>query len=77
MKKGHTQRKEEEVIKLVGDNVRRIRISKNLTITELANMAEIEHAHLSRIELGKINTTISMAWHLAKILGVKVTKLFE
>jgi transcriptional regulator with XRE-family HTH domain len=48
----------EELIIRVGKRVREIRLSKGLTLERVAFDAGIDYSQLSRIELGKINTSI-------------------
>ena len=48
----------EEVVKIIGNKLREIRLEKKLTIERVALDSDIEYTQLSRIELGKINTSI-------------------
>lgn len=61
----------------VGNNVRQIRNEKSLSIEELANRSEMTYSQVSRIELGKINTTCYTLYVLSKILDVHVTEFFR
>ena len=58
-----------------GKNLKRIRESKNLSQHQLANLCDVEHSQINRIELGKVNTTISTLYLIAYKLGVEVTEL--
>lgn len=49
---------------------------KNLTIEKVANDAGIEYTQLSRIEHGKINTSIYHAYIISKSLEVELQELF-
>jgi len=69
--------KDEEFIKLFGQNLRKIRIEKQISQENLANEADIPLSQIGRIERGEINTTISTVNALAKSLNIKITKLFE
>jgi transcriptional regulator with XRE-family HTH domain len=60
-----------------GLNLRKIRISKKISMQNLAYAIEVEYSQISRIELGKINTSISTVSELAKALEVPVTDLFN
>jgi transcriptional regulator with XRE-family HTH domain len=60
----------------VGNNLRQIRNEKNISIEELANLSEMTYSQVSRIELGKINTSCYTLYVLAKVLGVHVTDFF-
>ena len=60
-----------------GLRVRAIREAKGLSQPELANECDWEYSQINRIELGKINTSISHLFHLAEKLGVKPTDLVD
>lgn len=42
-----------------------------------ADLANIEYSQISKIEAGKINTTISTAYALSNALDVTLNKLFD
>jgi transcriptional regulator with XRE-family HTH domain len=69
--------KKEDVSKKVGTRIREIRISKNLSMEKLATDTGIEYSQLSRIELGKINTSIYHVYIISQSLNVPVQDLFE
>ena len=66
--------KKDLVIK-VGKRVREIRLSKGLTMERVAFGAGIEYAQLSRIELGKVNTSIYQIYIVSKSLDVEMPEL--
>lgn len=61
----------------LGKKIRKIRINKGFTITELAHNSEMEYKQLSRIELGKINTTVYQINKIAVSLGISITEIFD
>lgn len=61
----------------VGNNLRQIRNDKNISIEELANLSDMTYSQVSRIELGKINTTCYTLYVLSKVLGVHITEFFQ
>lgn len=65
-----------EGIVLFGKNVRRIRKSKNLTMEQLANIAEIEVSQIYRIENAVRNIRLSTVFTIAKALEVNPQELF-
>jgi transcriptional regulator with XRE-family HTH domain len=69
--------KKEELIVLVGSNIREIRKEKGLTIEKLAYEAEIESKQLRRIELGQINTSIYQVYNLSYSLNVPIQAIFS
>ena len=67
----------EEVTKLVGQKIREIRLKKRLTIEQAAHNAGLEYTQLSRIELGKINTSIYHVFMITESLDVKMQDIFK
>lgn len=60
----------QEFVTAFGNNLRMLRKNKGWSITKLANLCDIEYRQVSDIELGKINTTISTVYLLAKALEI-------
>jgi transcriptional regulator with XRE-family HTH domain len=69
--------KKEDISKLVGQKIREIRLKKRLTIEEAAHNAGLEYTQLSRIELGKINTSIYHVFVISETLEVKLHEVFK
>jgi transcriptional regulator with XRE-family HTH domain len=67
----------EEVTRIIGQKIRDIRIRKKLTIEQAAHNAGLEYTQLSRIELGKINTSIYHVFKISETLEVKVHDVFK
>jgi transcriptional regulator with XRE-family HTH domain len=67
----------EDVRRMVGRNVQRLRIAAGLTQAGLAERMGVDRAYVSGLELGQRNPTILTAWHVATALGVKVRSLFD
>lgn len=65
----------EELIIQVGERIREIRLSKGLTLERVAFDAGIDYTQLSRIELGKINTSIYQIYVVSKSLNVTMPEL--
>ncbi|MDP1811742.1 MAG: helix-turn-helix transcriptional regulator [Sediminibacterium sp.] len=63
--------------KSFGENLRKIRKKKGLTMMELAFEADIEYSQIAKIERGVSNTTISTAYRLANALEIKPFELFR
>lgn len=66
-----------EIQELLALNLRRIRVSKNISQEELALLAGVERAYVGHIERGKKNPTIQTVDRLAGALGCNVKDLFE
>jgi transcriptional regulator with XRE-family HTH domain len=66
----------EEFCTKVGYRVRELRVNKKLSIEKLALEAGIEYTQLSRIELGRINTSIYQIYKISKTLEVTMPEIF-
>lgn len=64
-------------LKQFGNNLRRIRKGKGLSMEAVANEAEIEYRQLGRIERGEVNTTIISLLRIVEVLKVDMKMLFE
>jgi len=60
-----------------GENLRKLRKKKGLTMMDLAFEADIEYSQIARIERGIANPTISTLYVLAKSLDVKPQDLLK
>lgn len=60
----------QRILIVFGNHVRQLRTSKGLSMTQLANICDIEYRQVSDIELGEIGTGISTIKILAEALGV-------
>ncbi len=69
------QKRNPEIINKFGERLRELRKEKGLSQNELAHAADIEYSQVSRIELGKINTSISQIAALSDALGVHPKEL--
>jgi transcriptional regulator with XRE-family HTH domain len=67
----------EDVRRMVGRNVQRLRIAAGLSQAGLAERMGVDRAYVSGLELGQRNPTIVTLWHIAKALGVKLRLFFE
>ena len=65
-----------DVRKIVGWNLRKLRVERDLSQERLALAAEIDRAYVGRIERGSENVTIATLGSLALVLGVPVSALF-
>ena len=66
-----------EVSEIVGAKIRKIRNEKGLSIQNLAYEIGIEYTQLSRIERGKINTSIFQLFVISRALQVNLTEIIE
>jgi transcriptional regulator with XRE-family HTH domain len=63
-------------IKILGQNIRRIRTDRKLTMQQLANQADIELSQIYRIETAKINPKFITVLNIAKALEIDPKDLF-
>ncbi|MBM4073826.1 MAG: helix-turn-helix transcriptional regulator [Planctomycetes bacterium] len=67
----------EDVRRMVGQNVRRLRTAAGLSQAQLAERLGADRAYISGLELGQRNPTIVTLWHVAKALGVRMREFFD
>ena len=67
----------EDVRRMVGRNVKRLRISAGLSQAELAERMGVDRAYVSGLELGQRNPAIVTLWHVAEALSVKLRLFFD
>jgi transcriptional regulator with XRE-family HTH domain len=66
----------QEICKQVGSRIREIREDRGLTIEKLAHESGIDYTQISRIELGKINTSIYQLYSISNTLQVPMRDIF-
>jgi transcriptional regulator with XRE-family HTH domain len=66
----------EDVRRLVGLNVRRLRLACGISQAELAIRMGVDRAYVSSLELGQRNATIVTLWHVSQALNVPFRSLF-
>jgi DNA-binding Xre family transcriptional regulator len=67
----------EQYINAFGENLKKLRLQRKLSRETLAAYANIETMQVYRIETGKVNTTISTLYALAKALEIHPKKLLD
>ena len=67
----------EAFCKSFGDQLRKLRSKKGISMRTLALQADMEYSQLSKIERGVINTTISTVYALSKALDIPVKEFFD
>lgn len=65
-----------DVCMLIGNNLRKIRNEKGLSIAQLAFEVGIESKQLIRIELGQINTSIFQIFRITYALEIQMYEVF-
>ena len=69
--------KKDEISQIVGAKIRKIRITQGLSIQNLAYEIGIEYTQLSRIERGKINTSIFQLFLISRALEVNFGDIIQ
>ncbi len=73
----HDKHDKDMVVKLIGERIRKLRIDNHLTLETLAFKADMDYTQLSRIELGKINTSLFQIHKIAIALQVTTSDILN
>jgi len=63
--------------KRLGENLRKLRLKKNLSQGDLATALSVDRAYISNIENGRMNPTLSTLEKIASALEVNSSKLIK
>ncbi|ABC23411.1 helix-turn-helix domain-containing protein [Rhodospirillum rubrum] len=63
-------RSAEDLMPVVGENLRRLRTGRGLSLDRLAKLSGVSRAMLGQIELGRSAPTITVLWKIARALDV-------
>ena len=63
--------------KKLGDNIRRIRLAKEMTQGDLCRKLGVDRGYMSNVESGKKNPTLSTIERIAKALDVSIEELMK
>ncbi len=69
--------RDEKYLREFGENLKRVRKSKKLSLRKLSDLADVDFSQIHRIEKGESNPSITMVIALAKALEVRPSKLVE
>ena len=67
----------EDVRRMLGENVRRLRLASGISQAKLAERMSVDRAYISGLEKGERNPTVLTVWHLSKALKVAMREFFE
>lgn len=62
---------------IIAENLKRLRLERNLSLGQLAELSGVSKVMLSQIEKGDSNPTINTIWKIAKGLNVPYTVLID
>ncbi len=63
--------------RLVGWNLRRLRVSRRLSQEALAADAEVDRAYVGKLERGEENPTVALLERLSAALSIRIGALFQ
>ncbi|MEM1485852.1 XRE family transcriptional regulator [Oscillospiraceae bacterium PP1C4] len=66
-----------DISKIIGENLKRLRKDRELSLGQLSELCDISKVMLSQIEKGDTNPTINTIWKIANGLKVPYTALLE
>jgi transcriptional regulator with XRE-family HTH domain len=69
--------RDENLIKSIGERIRSLRIDKNMSMENLARIADMEYKQLSKVELGQTDASISTLSALCNALGISLKELMD
>jgi transcriptional regulator with XRE-family HTH domain len=64
-----------DITRLVGENLRRVRTKRGLSLSRLSDAAGVSRSMLCQIELGKSTPTVSVLWRIVHALRVPWSNL--
>ena len=67
----------EAVIKRITQKIKEIRLSRGLSVQELAYRCDMERSNLSRLEAGRTNMTIKTLCTICNALEIKVADVIK
>lgn len=65
-----------KLLKELGNKLKIMREQKNLSLRDLAALADVDHNNINRIEMGLRNPSFTTVILLAEALGVSPSELF-
>ncbi|MFB0920333.1 MAG: XRE family transcriptional regulator [Oscillospiraceae bacterium] len=66
-----------DINQIISDNLKRLRLERNLSLGQLAELSSVSKVMLCQIEKGDTNPTINTIWKIANGLRVSYTALME
>lgn len=79
MKEAHfyVVREKKNTLSIIGDNIRKIRLSHDMSQNQLAFEAGVSREFINKVESGKYNISVIKLEKIAQILEVEITALFK
>lgn len=76
-RKNRTARAPNDIDRLVGANIRALRLDRGLTLADLASEMSISHQQLQKYETGTNRLSAGMMCAAAEVLSVEIGQLFH
>jgi len=67
--------RDSKILIKLGNHIRKLRKSKNMTMVELAYASDVEYKQICRIEKGETNATISTLLAISKGLEINIDEI--
>lgn len=64
-------------LNMLGQNIRKYRKMRSLTINDLAYKLDVDYSQIGRMELGKINFSVSLLFDVAEALNIAPGDLLQ
>lgn len=61
---------DEKLLREVGANLRKARKAKGISIESLANQSDLDYSQIRRMEVGKVNYSLSQLYRVAYFLKI-------
>lgn len=69
--------KSEKILKSIGEKLKSTRQVKKLSLRSLAELANVEHVQIDKLEKGKLNASILTVLAIAEALELDPSELFK
>ena len=72
-----SRNRQDPVLVALGETIRRVRLSKDISQEKLALLAEVDRSYVGRVERGDNNVAVLTLARLASALDISIAKLMK
>jgi len=72
-----SRNRQDPVLVALGEAIRRVRLSKDISQERLALLAEVDRSYVGRVERGDNNVAVLTLFRLAGALDISISKLMQ
>ena len=72
-----SRNRQDPVLVALGEAIRRVRLSKDISQERLALLAEVDRSYVGRVERGDNNVAVLTLFRLAGELDISISKLMQ